>query len=65
MQTLEDYPNLHDHLSEDEMNDIFDHHGWKVEASEEDITTPIQHDDDDWLGMSSRGHPLYIGSPHH
>ena len=74
MQSILDNPNLPGHLSEDEMNDIFDHHGWKVEDFDEVSssmpgapleTVPVQHEINEWPGFSSRGHPLLVGSHYH
>ncbi len=69
MQSLLDYPNLHDDITEEEINDIFDHHGWQVEApgDDEDMLAteqplPVQHVRESWRGLNSRGHPLFIGS---
>ena len=71
MQSMLDYPNLHDDLNEDEINDIFDHHGWKVELltfdeydTVDDGHLPMQHSIDEWPSLNSRGHPLYLHSPH-
>lgn len=65
---IDDNPHLREDLSEDDISDIFDHHGWKVLRliydPDHQENLPIQHEVEGELrGLSSRGHPLYIGSP--
>ena len=72
MQDAYDYPFLPKQVIEaNNMNDIFDHHGWKIETSDDffsvtpaEDTLPVQDKHENWRGLNSRGYPMLIGKRH-
>jgi hypothetical protein len=62
---------LADNMNEEEINDLFGHHGWNMETPDNNPQSKRYHQDitgvsknRSWRGMSSRGYPLFIGSPY-